>query len=187
MNLAHLEAELDIEIYGLIGYEMLHNYDVLLNYQDKEMVLIEPNYFNSYRSKKLSEKSLERVSFTLNRHIPVLETTINKQTFDLALDMGAESNLLDEKLYANLKNQLRNEKTDNLIGADKDAKRVITGELKALYIENNKFKDLMTVFNDISHFDSGYSLSVDGIIGYEVLSKDIVVISYNHKELIFIK
>ncbi len=51
MNLAHLETELDTEIYDLIGYDMLKNYDVLLDYRDKEMVLIKPDYFNSYRSK----------------------------------------------------------------------------------------------------------------------------------------
>ncbi len=105
---------------------------------------------------------------------------------NLAVDTCEESNLLDENLYVNLKAQLSNEKTYYLIGADKVSKRVITGELKELHVGSNKFKDLMTVFNDITHFNSGYSLNVDGIIGYEVLSKNIVVISYDRKELIFI-
>jgi len=42
-----------------------------------------------------------------------------------------------------------------------------------------------TVFSDISHLNEGYSMNINGILGYEFLSIQPVLISYLRKEIIF--
>ena len=50
----------------------------------------------------------------------------------------------------------------------------------------NKNVELPFTFNDISHLNNAYKMEIDGLIGYEVLSKQKTLISYKRKEIIFI-
>ena len=61
------------------------------------------------------------------------------------------------------------------------------GLLKKVIIGGKRFKNTKTVFSDISHLNNGYKLKLDGLMGYELLSKQKTLISYRRKEMIFIE
>ncbi len=187
IELSHLEKELETEIYGLIGYEFIKNYDILFDYKNKELVLIKPNYFNTYKVKYLKNKILTRVPLKLREHIPVLETKVKGQKLLFGLDCGAESNLIHHQLLATLSKSLMNQKTDTLHGADKLEKQVVKGEIKKTMIGNKVFENMVTMFSDISHLNKGDKLKIDGLMGYQLLSKQKTLISFKRKELIFIQ
>ncbi|PID87942.1 MAG: hypothetical protein CSB06_02435 [Bacteroidia bacterium] len=186
MELSHLEKELNTEIYGLIGYEFIKDYDILFDYKHKEVVLIKPDYFNTYKEQYLKDNTFTRISLELRGHIPVVEATVQEQKLSLGLDCGAESNLIHHQLLATLSKSLKKQKTDILRGADKSEQEVVTGNINKIIIGNTVFKNMKTMFSDISHLNASGELNIDGLVGYELLSKQKTLISFERKELVVI-
>ncbi len=187
MDLTHLEEALEYEFYGLIGYDFIKDYDVIFDYKKLTITLIDPDTYEEYRNKILLNSQLEIVAFELKKHIPVIQANINGKTLKFGIDSGAEANLIDDDLFQTLKKATRKIQTDEMVGADNNRKKVKKGDLKRMTIGNKPFKKLFTSFSDISHLNNGYQLSLDGLIGYPVLSNQKTLISYSRKELIFIE
>ena len=187
LDISHLEQALDNKIYGLIGYDLIKDYDILFDYENKEIILINPDYYEKYKNKNFSDNKLTIVPFSLENHIPVVKALIDKKEYSLGIDCGAESNLLDDELFEEMQRLLKNNAEVALTGAGKNKKSVKKAKLKKLYIGNKKFKNLITVSNNISHLNEGYKINIDGLIGYEVLSRQKTLMSYKRKELIFIE
>lgn len=187
IDISHLEKELETKIYGLIGYDLIKDYDIIFDYDKKVLTLINPDYYEKYKKNEMLNRKLTIVPFEFTSHIPVIKVMIDKREYSFGIDCGAESNLMDDDLFAQLNNCLRKVSTDTLSGADKIRKEVKVGEIKKIFIGEKKFKNIHTVFNDMSHLNEGYKMKIDGLIGYQVLSKQKTMISYKRKELIFIE
>ena len=189
LDISHLEKSLetDIEIYGLIGYELIKDYDLLFDYNKKELTLINPDFFTQYKNDELSDYKFTIVPFGLESHIPIIKARIGKKDYSFGIDCGAGTNLMDGGLLAPMLTHLKHIEKDTLSGADKNRMEVTKGFIKKLYIGERRFKNVSTVFNDMSHLNNGYNLKLDGLIGYELLSKQKTLISYRRKQMILIK
>lgn len=187
MDLAHLEEELDYEFYGSIGYELIQEYDLLIDYSNQRLTLIPADRFDSYQKEHLSHQRLTTIPFELSKHLPIVAVEINGHALRLAIDTGAESNLLDDHWFPVFKSSLREQKTEELTGANQQKTKVPNGTIRGMTIGPKKFKNLNTSFSDISHLTEGYQVTLDGILGYPVLSQQKTLISFQRKELIFIE
>ena len=186
MDLSHLEKNFKTKIGGLIGYETIKNYDILFDYKKKQITLIKPEYFEQYKEiNKLT--ILSKKPIKLEKHIPIVDAIVNNNIYSFGIDCGAEANLIDQKLFTELKNGLRKIRKDTLFGADKKSVEVISAKTKKMYIAGKKYKNMKTVFNDISPFAKGYKVKINGLLGYEFLSKRKTLVSFKRKELHLIK
>ena len=184
-DLSHLEESLETEFYGLIGYDIIKDYDILYDYKNQTITLIDPDKYEAFKSEQLAKMSSLAVPFTLESHIPVVEVQIANTSYALGIDCGAESNLMSEPLHAKLKKHSKKLKSDKLLGAENQSKVVKKAKVKRMDIGVKSFHSLTTVFSDISHLNKGYNINIDGLIGYEILHKQITLISYKRKELVF--
>lgn len=82
---------------------------------------------------------------------------------------------------------MSNISTTELKGASKDSTTVKKGDIKSLNIGKKRFKHLPTVFSDISHLNAHWTNKIDGLLGYEILSRQKLIMSINNKKLIFIE
>ena len=140
VDLSHLEEDLGIAIHGLIGYDILKDYDVLFDYEAKKITLVEPEYFNDFKKEKLSDFKVKRVALELNQHIPIIKARIGGQDYFFGIDSGAETNLIDDDLYQKLQPFLINESQDVLMGIENENTTVIKGEIDKLKIGKTTFK-----------------------------------------------
>lgn len=187
LDLSHLEEELETELHGLIGYELIKDYDIIFDYKNLKLTLISPDIYESYKSENLSNATLTSIPFKLEGHIPIVEAEVGNKKYSYGIDSGAESNLISQTLFESLKKNIKGIRTDELIGADNHPKKVKKGKIKKTKIGTKCFKNLTTVFSDISHLNEGYKLSLDGLIGYELFSKQKTLISFKRREMIFIE
>ncbi len=187
LDISHLEESLETKIYGLIGYELIKDYDLLFDYENKEMTLINPDLYNQYKTEKLLNYELTIVPFNLSSHIPIIKARIGSKDYSFGIDCGAEANLMDDNLLAPMSKYLKHTETDTLSGADKNRIQVTKGFIKKTIIGGKRFKKMETVFNDMSHLNNGYKLKLDGLMGYELLSKQKTLISYRRKQMILIE
>ncbi len=94
---------------------------------------------------------------------------------------------MDKELLAPMLTHLKHIEKDTLSGAGKNRIEVTKGLIKKVYIEKKKNKNVSTLFNDMSHLNNGYKLKLDGLMGYELLSKQKTIISYKRKEMILLE
>ena len=186
LDISHLEEELEAEIHGLIGYELFKDYDLLFDYEQKVLTLIEPDKAESFLSQTSANKRFD-IPFEQGGHIPILSAVVENDTLSLGLDCGAESNLLSSSIFDALKPQLDDITQDALIGIGSEKNMVQKGSIKNMSIGGVDFKSTRTVFSDISHLNEGYQLQLDGLIGYEILSRQKTLLSYARKMLTFLK
>lgn len=185
-DISHLESE-GRQIYGLIGHDFLSKYDVLYDYARNVVILINPDYFETYRKEKLSKHLIETLPLEWRGHIPIMQIRIGDDYYKLGIDCGAGANLLDITLFAKVKDNLEGITTKSLGGASKNKKDVTHAQLKEFYAGTTLFKKSQTVFSDISHLNEDKGLKINGLIGYEFLSKQLTLVSYQRKELLLIK
>jgi hypothetical protein len=186
MDFSNLEDANDMEIYGLIGYQIYKDYDILFDYENNTLVLIKPELRSVYLENKYAQNKITEIPIEMQAHIPCVKGNIGKREYNLGIDCGAGGNLLNEQLWDILKKQVKDvEKTE--LGGAGESKNVSSGKLKKLAIGNKTFTQTTTVFNDMSHLNASGKLQIDGLVGYEILSKQKTLISFNSQKLIFIE
>ena len=183
VDLSNLERHTEKEIYGLIGYEMIKDYDLIFDYDEMKLTLVNPDFFECYESMMLAEKEIVVVPFEIEAHIPVLNAKVNSITYSFGLDSGAETNLIDDDLFEKFNDQINNITIDTLSGMGDISREVNSAKINSMHIGNKELKNMDTVFSDISHINEGYKTKIDGLLGYELLSRQVSVISYARKEL----
>ncbi len=185
-DLSHLELDGN-KIYGLIGCDLLEKYDVLFDYEKKVVILIKPDYFETYRKEKFPQNLIESVPFEMRRHIPVLPVKIEDRYYKMGLDCGANVNLLDIAFLPQMKAFMKEITTKELNGLSKSKKDVVHAVLKKFYVGTILFPDTKIIFSDISHLNKDKDVKLDGLLGYEFLSKQTTLLSYQRKELLLIR
>lgn len=185
-DLSHLlENE---EIYGLIGYRPIKDYDWLFDYANKTLMLIKPDKTADYIGKMhwtTYELPLKMVSETL--HIPCVKGKIGAVEVHLGIDCGASTNLLDAALFDELKNYLTDIAVSELTGASKQKASVQKAVVPSLVFGEKSFELVATVFNDMSHLNAHMENKINGLIGYEILSRQKVLLSMESRKIIFIE
>lgn len=186
-DISHLEN--GTEVYGLIGYDVYKDYDLLFDYKSKTLTLIDPDYTETFLKENRYEYDEVPIEMSkAMRHIPLINGQIDTVDLTFAIDCGAGGNLLDSGLWDEFKNNLRRVKTTTLKGvSNEEGMKVHEGKLKGLKIGGEAFRNTRTVFNNISHLNMSKDERIDGLIGYEVLSRQKTILSYRNKKLIFIK
>lgn len=185
-DISHLESD-GRQIYGLIGHDFLSKYDVLYDYDKNVVVLINPDYFETYRKEQLTGCFIETLPIEMRGHIPVIEIKIGDDYYKMGIDCGAGTNLLDVSLLSTMKDRLKKITTGSLGGASKNSKEATHAILKKLYAGTTLYKNTKTIFSDISHLNKEKEVKLDGLLGYEFLSKQQTLLSYQRKQLLLIK
>lgn len=186
LDVSHLELD-GRPIYGLIGQDFLTKYDVLFDYGKNLVTLINPNYFDTYRKEKFPRHLIETLPVELRGHIPVLQIKVGDDYYRTGLDCGATVNLFDIDILPKMKGNLKKITTKGLSGASKNEKDVTHAVMRKFYAGTTLYKNVKTVFSDISHLNKAKDVKIDGLLGYEFLSKQLTLLSYQRKELLLIK
>lgn len=96
-----------IQIGGLIGHELIKDYDLLIDYKSQELILIEPEQYEEYKKQYLFNSKLTVVPFQMTSHLPLVQARIGNNDYTFALDTGAEANLIDVKFFQRVSGELK--------------------------------------------------------------------------------
>ncbi|WP_169332219.1 pepsin/retropepsin-like aspartic protease family protein [Gracilimonas tropica] len=185
-DLSHLEVILEIPIAGLIGYEVFEGYDLLFNYSTQTLRFIQPDQTQTFVTAMSAQLSMSSIPFELRQHIPLFEASVSGQTMTFGLDSGASTNLLSEDRYEELSGSLSSIRETDLTGADGRKEIVMKGTLDKLTIAEVDFDTTPTAFKDVSNLKQAYGKELDGLAGYEILSRQVTMVSYSqHKIYLF--
>ncbi|MGI4874671.1 MAG: aspartyl protease family protein [Janthinobacterium lividum] len=183
LDMSSLEERLGGErLLGIIGYNLLSQYAVTLDYHDGQILLQKPGAPGVVPAPGV------RVPFTLRGHLPLLAATIEGRPYQLALDCGAQTNLLDPAAEATLAGQLRHREQITLRGADATGRQVLSAEVPRLTLADGKltFRHQATTFADVSHLNHNPgSVPLQGLLGYPLLREYRTTIDYVNQQVVF--
>ena len=176
IDLAHLETELKISFYGLIGFQELSHFSFCFDYQNEEILL--------WKDLDVADFAISDViPFTLNKHIPLIDIQMGNENLVVGIDSGAAINLLDSGKQGSNTTLL---KKDKLVGADKNVQEIQKGVSKEVKISNTIFNNMQVIWSNIDHLKAGFG-ELDGLFGYEFLKQRKMIVSYEHNSIFILK
>ena len=177
-DLSEIENIRKIKVFGLLGTGLFKQLVLNINYQEQQIQFFDPKMTGIPEGSK-------KFTFKLRNNIMSLKGDVKGETLQLVIDSGAELNAISSSLNPNVDALFRIDNRKRLGGVG-EAVEVFTGVFKELKIEEESFINMKTLMIDLEPLSFAYGFKVDGILGYEWLSKKKnVTLHFPEKEIYF--
>ncbi len=179
VDISHLELVSGKPIAGIIGYDILKEVELAVNYQTKTVQL-------SPVTKAIAGTTspIAVIPFTMQGHLPVIKVKIGKKKIKLALDTASESNILDSKYLKKINADLFLHLTKGeMQGVDQQIKEVTVATISGTRINEIALADMKYLFTNLNHLKSESNLYIDGLLGFPFFKQGKMSINYKEKKL----
>lgn len=173
---------LGAEVHGVLGYELFSRFVVLINYQDKYIEIIDPQFFKPNRK-------YQKLDITIEDTKPFINATVSlskKKQLKLLMDTGASHGLmLDTESDSDIKVPEKNVSTviGRALGGEITGKM---GRVPTLELGKYTLNNVTTNYPDPnSYMDTLKASTVarNGSIGGEVFTRFTVVFNYSDEKV----
>ncbi len=187
IDLSQLETRKRRRILGLIGYDLLKEFEIMFDYRQRFLTFsrVDKNGDQLIALPHTVFK-IDSVDFELGHHIPVIEVKVGGRKKRMAIDTGAEYNLLHVKRSRKLMKHFKILSTLDITGTGQRSVEALAGKLYRVVLkERYKCGGMSTVITNLKELESIYHTKLDGILGYEFLAPWLFSINYR-KERVFL-
>jgi len=175
MDLSHLESMTKRKISGLIGYDLLKDFELLLDYGSQAIQL---------KSMETINTAQPVISFPLSfeNHLPVIEAVIGKEKLRLGLDTGAEINVLDDRLSTRIASVASNPQPySKIYGVGEQKKTAHIVKVALTKVARAAYRQMEYVLTDFASINN--ATKIDGILGFPFLSSCKFSIDFKSQQL----
>lgn len=176
-DLRHLEANRKIQILGIIGFSILKNFELILDYRAKEIWLF-PAKKKIPRHPFLKKPS-HVIPFYLKGHLPVVQITIGTHVLEVILDTGAGINMLRREWQNLLQPHCADSRPIIVKSFHPQALHAFSAFLHGVSLADISFPPMRTFFKQLK---SPNLKRIDGIFGYELLRHYTVAFNFPKRE-----
>ena len=186
MDLSHFESDAEMEIHGIFGNSIMPSRDLLINYHNKQIGLLDfpenPSNLIDMIAPALIGKYIT-IPFQMTHHFPLVSLKMGKKFLSMAINMGACVNILNTSNidYFQQQGSLINESSAIIRGMG-TRKNVIAYPLRSAMLGADSeisIDDMLFAFDDIDIIGA----SVDGMLGYEMFMRISAIFRFNRREL----
>ena len=185
INLKQIENNKGIKILGLIGYDILKDFEIMIDYNRKILTFSKVNKQGTLLLPlKHTLNKIDSFDLIMGNFIPVVEVRVNNIPKKMGIDTGAEYNLLNIKTSKDIRDQFKVMKLISITNAGVKDVQAMAGKLYYVAL-NEVFKcgALTTVMVNFRNLEKIYGMKLDGILGYEFLSPWLFSINYQKAKL----
>ncbi len=188
INLSHIETSKNLKLLGIIGYNILKDYEVFVDLYLNQITLTKTDKNGEPLNNKVyAEKITDSINFKLKNHTIVLNCTINKQKLKFGLDTAAEFNQISKRTSAKALKYFIPKKQLNLVGIGNKKIKVLAGKLHRVKLsETIYFGPMLTVLTNLKQINKAFGTQLDGVLGYEFFAQKRTIINYKKEKLYFI-
>lgn len=171
-NLGHIENSKGIKILGLIGLQMLKNCEMIIDPDSSQIYL---HYFSkkdrgTYRNEWLKNpETYEVLPFDIIESKIITKVEIAGKKLKLAIDCGAETNLLDSRLPDVVFDNITISRRIMLTGVGSRKTEALYGNLNRMKIGGREVNNLAFVITNLEKTCFSYINCIDGILGFDFL------------------
>ncbi|MEZ4955023.1 MAG: pepsin/retropepsin-like aspartic protease family protein [Saprospiraceae bacterium] len=183
-SLSALEQLLGADIMGYIGYDILKNYEVVFDYQSRNITLFELGKRGKRKSPEpLHTDASDTISLKPNGPLPYLTVQLGGQKLKMGIDSGASINLLQTRATKKLNDHFEANGVEATAGFNGEVTLSEQGYLRQLKIENTIWSSMKCVVSEMSELNRTVPTSLDGLLGFEFLKQYKVSINYQRNEM----
>jgi len=189
IDLSHIEKSKKMHLLGIIGYNILKDYEVFIDLYLNQITLsrVDKNGVR-YDQKVYAEEIADTLDFQLRKHTIVVSGFVNDEKVRFALDTGAEFNQLNKNSNKKILKKFRPIRKLAMVSADGKKIRVLAGKLYSFRLnETIGVGPMYTIVTNLRKMQEAYGTSIDGVLGYEFLKYKRTIINYKKEKLYFIK
>lgn len=184
-DLRHLEKRRNIRIAGLIGYRVLRNHEMILDYDAKMLTFFElDRRGNRLNSSPAHEEPARTFPFKLRGHLACIELNIGKEKLQAALDTGSGLNVFHQGLQKQLAAFNSEDKATNINGLSRQSYQSVTVKMEGVKLADMPCPPMRTLFAPLfalnDHITGG---GIDALLGYEFLRHFKISLNFRKKEL----
>lgn len=185
-DLSHIENKKNTRLLGIIGYEVLQHFEVMIDYPSRYILLI-PVDRKGVRldSTSVRVNPIDSVTFELRNHLAVLPAMVNQVKVKMILDSGAELNLIDRKVKRRVLDKFTIVKRINMTGVGQHDIEVLAGTLHDVWCGSQFTQSMNTILTNLDEFNDKIGILIDGVLGVEFLKSRRVLIQYQKRKLYF--
>lgn len=185
VDLSSIELKKGLKVLGLIGYELLKEFEIMFNYRGRFIALSRvDNRGNVIDPMPFILDKKDSLAFTMGNFIPVIDVTVNNVRKKFGIDSGAEINLLDLKKSKDIMTQFNPMGIIKLTGSDGKVSEVLAGRMyRVAILEIYRCASMATVLINMDNLNKIYKSNLDGILGFEFLSPWLFSINYKKQKL----
>lgn len=189
IDLSHIETSKKIHLLGIIGYNILKDYEVFIDMYLNQITLTRVDkYGNRLDTRPLLETVIDTVDFKLKRHTIVLETFVDKHKLKFGLDTGAEYNQLNKRASKKILKYFYPSDRLLLMGASGKKIEVMAGKLYRVKLTDKiYFAPMETLLTNLNQMNEAFGTSLDGVLGYEFFRQQRTIINYKKEKLYFVE
>lgn len=189
IDLSHLEKSKNIQVLGIIGYEILKDYEVFIDFQLKQITLFKTDRHGNRIDKHiLLEKITDSLDIKVKKHTIVLECFVNGEKLNFGLDTGAEINLLSKSVSKSVLKKFRIVKRVKMVGIHNKKIEVLAGKLYGVKLKDKLHCGVMrTIVTNLNKMQVAYGTKLDGVLGYDFFAMRRLIINYKKEKLYFVK
>lgn len=183
-DLRHLESRRNIRILGLIGFSILEDYEIVIDYATKKLTFFElDSKGNRLAASPVRPEPPLALPIKLKGHLPCMEVRIGRESFFLALDTGAGLNVLDTRIRERIAS-LTEDKRANVKGISRRQIRTQTVMVEGFQLKAVTFPPMRTFFKSLDRLNEHVTgQDIDGLLGYEFLRHCRTALNYRKREL----
>lgn len=183
-SLSALEQILGADVMGYIGYDILKNYEVVFDYQSRNITLFELGKRGKRKSPEpFHTNASDTISLKPNGPLPYLTVHLGGQKLKMGVDSGASINLLQSRTTKKLNNHFEASGVEQTAGFNGEVTLSEQGYLRQLKIENTIWSSMKCVVSEMSELNRTVPTSLDGLLGFEFLKQYKVSINYQRNEM----
>lgn len=186
IDMTQMAREDGLETLGMIGAETLQGYDVLYDYADSTLTFIRTADTDAYLAAHYRPEQLHQVPTTMVEHVPCVPVQIGDDVYQLGIDCGAGGNVLSQTYRRQLANHSRPVGVMELTGISRIPVRVTQIEVHRMEIGTQVFTSIDFLLHNLRQMGIEADDGIDGLVGYDVLSRQPTLISTEKQRLIFI-
>jgi hypothetical protein len=188
IDLSHIEKSKKMHLLGIIGYNILKDYEVFVDLYLNQITLsrVDKNG-EKLDTKVYAEEIADSLDFTLKKHTILVSGFVNNEKVRFALDTGAEFNQLNKNSSKKILEKFRPIKQLSMVGAGNKKINVLAGKLYNFMLnERIGVGPMYTIVANLGKMNEAYGTTVDGVLGYEFLKYKRTIINYKKEKLYFI-
>ena len=172
VDLGHIENSKGIKILGLIGFDLLKQCEMVIDYGKSLIYLhrIGRSEKKTYRSRHLADDtSFITMTIEIKDNKIITETKMNGKKYHFVLDSGAETNIIDSRLPDKFLEQVNITGRLNIRGTGNTTVEALRGDLNNLKMGNEILENLPVLVANLERTCFSLNGCANGVLGFEFL------------------
>lgn len=180
LNLQHLEQFTRRRILGLIGYELLKDFELVFSPREKRLFLLPPG------NNQLHKVGKPQVTLPLEwiGHLPVITMRIGNQTIKVGLDTGAGSSLISntvvDALHPTSWLQVGDAYVQGLNRQRLDGRKI---SLNQATLGKLNLPDLPFIATQLDHLNQQSEINMQALLGIDILGQMMFSIDFKSQKI----